>query len=240
MTTGFLQPRRVERIWGRRDLPDWVPGDSGLAQPIGELWFEQAGAADHELLVKLLFTAERLSIQVHPDDAAARAIGHQRGKDEAWLVLDAEPGAVIGLGLRHQVSREELRAAALSGAIEQLIDWRPVARGEIYYSPAGTVHAIGPGLTIMEIQQNLDLTTGSTIMAAARAASRRRRRGGRPQALDAGFRAARDRSRPRIAPRRRSVRARALAGGDAARSMGVTPRCWSFPSRTAARSTAGR
>lgn len=158
MTAHFLHPRRVERVWGLRELPDWAPGAPDGAEPIGEIWYEEADGADHELLVKMLFTAERLSIQVHPGNEAARAMGHKRGKDEAWLVLDAEPEAVIGLGLKRAVSKKELRDAALSGEIEALIDWRPVRRGEIYYSPAGTVHAIGPGLTIMEIQQNLDLT----------------------------------------------------------------------------------
>jgi mannose-6-phosphate isomerase len=153
-----LAPRRVERVWGTRDLPAWAPGEEGGDAPIGEIWFEEPDGRDRDLLVKLLFTRERLSIQVHPDDAAAQAIGHRRGKDEAWLVLDAEPDAVIGLGLRHRVTKDELREAALSGAIEQLIDWRPVAAGQVYFSPAGTVHAIGAGLTIMEIQQNLDLT----------------------------------------------------------------------------------
>ena len=116
------------------------------------------GRGRRALLVKYLFTSERLSIQVHPDDAAARARGHARGKDEAWYVLSAEPGAVIGLGLTHEVSREALREAALDGSIEHLLDWRPVGAGEAFYSPAGTVHAIGGGLSLIEIQQNLDLT----------------------------------------------------------------------------------
>lgn len=158
MTVRRLNSRPVERVWGLFDLPSWAPADGAGRTRIGEIWFEELDGSDHELLVKLLFTSERLSIQVHPNDAAARAIGHKRGKDEAWLVLDAEPGAVIGLGLRREVSKDELRAAALSGAIEELVDWRPVRAGEIYYSPAGTIHAIGAGLTIMEIQQNLDLT----------------------------------------------------------------------------------
>jgi mannose-6-phosphate isomerase len=143
-------------MWGRRDLAGAFapPGETG--EPIGEIWFE--GAADAELMVKYLFTAERLSIQVHPDDAAARAAGHERGKDEAWYVLSAEPGAVIGLGLTHEVSREALRAAARDGSIEHLLDWRPVRAGDAFYSPAGTIHAIGGGLALIEIQQNLDLT----------------------------------------------------------------------------------
>lgn len=158
MTIASLAPRAVERVWGTTVLPPWAPVAAPSTEPVGEIWFEEAAAVDAELLVKLLFTTERLSIQVHPDDEAARAIGHKRGKDEAWLVLDAEPGAVIGLGLREAVDRAALHEAARSGTIERLIDWRPVKAGEVFYSPAGTVHAIGAGLTIMEIQQNLDLT----------------------------------------------------------------------------------
>ena len=152
-----LASRHVERIWGRRDLAGaFAPPAGAGSEPIGEIWFE--GAADAALLVKYLFTSERLSIQVHPDDEAARAAGYQRGKDEAWYVLSAEPDAVIGLGLTHQVSRDALRAAALDGSIEHLLDWRPVRAGETFYSPAGTIHAIGGGLSLIEIQQNLDLT----------------------------------------------------------------------------------
>lgn len=150
-----LRALPVERIWGRRALPPGFarpPGDA----PVGEIWFEPpAGAA---LLVKYLFTSERLSVQVHPGDEAAKARGLPRGKDEAWFVLDAEPGAAIGLGLVRDVTREALRAAALDGSIEALLDWRPVARGDVFYSPAGTVHAIGSGIALIEIQQNLDLT----------------------------------------------------------------------------------
>jgi mannose-6-phosphate isomerase len=152
-----LVSRHVERIWGRRDLAGAFAAPAEMAsEPIGEIWFE--GAADAALLVKYLFTSERLSIQVHPDDAAARARGHERGKDEAWYVLSAEPGAVIGLGLTHEVSRDALREAARDGGIEHLLDWRRVRAGEIFYSPAGTIHAIGGGLSLIEIQQNLDLT----------------------------------------------------------------------------------
>ncbi len=145
----------VGRVWGRTDLPAGFPRlDADL--PVGEIWFEPP--ADAALLVKYLFTAERLSIQVHPDDEAARAIGLPRGKDEAWFILDAEPGARIGLGLTRAVSRAALRAAALDGSIETLLDWRPVRPGELLYSPAGTIHAIGGGISLIEIQQNLDLT----------------------------------------------------------------------------------
>jgi mannose-6-phosphate isomerase len=154
VTATRLRAIPVERVWGRRDIPAGFPSLPGV--PVGEIWFETP--RDAALLVKYLFTAERLSIQVHPDDAAARARGFPRGKDEAWYILDAAPGARIGLGLTHAVSRDALRAAARDGSIETLLDWRPVTKGELLYSPAGTIHAIGGGIALVEIQQNLDLT----------------------------------------------------------------------------------
>jgi mannose-6-phosphate isomerase len=153
-----LITKRVEKPWGRTDL--W-PGFDDVAQggePVGEIWFEQPGGGDPELLVKYLFTSERLSIQVHPDDAAARARGYPRGKDEAWVVLAAEPHACIAIGTLEVMTRDELRQAALDGTIETLVNWRAAKAGDVFYSPAGTVHAIGPGLTLVEVQQNVDLT----------------------------------------------------------------------------------
>ena len=150
-----LEARGVERVWGRSRLPDAYRNfESG--EPIGEVWHQAPG--DAPLLVKHLFTSEKLSIQVHPDDAAAQARGFARGKDEAWFVLAAEPGATIGLGLTAPVEEDALRAAALDGTIEALVDWKPVAAGDFFYSAAGTVHAIGAGVALVEIQQNLDLT----------------------------------------------------------------------------------
>lgn len=153
-----LTTKRVEKPWGREDL--W-PGFGDVAPggtPVGEIWFEQPGGGDPELLVKYLFTSEKLSIQVHPNDTGARAAGYSRGKSEAWVILAAEPHAVIGIGMREVMSKEELRAAALDGRIEDLLDWRAVRAGDVFYSPAGTVHAIGPGITLIEVQQNVDLT----------------------------------------------------------------------------------
>jgi mannose-6-phosphate isomerase len=138
-------------------LPRPFDREGGEGRAIGEIWFDAPGR-DPELLVKYLFTSDMLSVQVHPDDGQARARGLRSGKDEAWLILDAEPGATIGMGLVRSVDRDELRAAALSGEIERLLDWRPVRPGEILYSPAGTIHAIGPGLSLIEIQQNSDVT----------------------------------------------------------------------------------
>lgn len=153
-----LQRTSVRKIWGRRDVPPAFGAVGPGEEPLGEVWFEGAGSADEALLVKYLFTSERLSIQVHPGDEAARRIGCRSGKDEAWIVLAADPGAEIGIGLQREVGKAELRAAALSGEIESLIDWRPVSAGDIFYSPAGTVHALGPGLKVIEVQQNVDLT----------------------------------------------------------------------------------
>jgi mannose-6-phosphate isomerase len=145
-------------VWGRPQLPEWAAVESPGPEPVGEIWFEDERGDDAELLVKYLFTSERLSIQVHPGNEAARAAGYRRGKDEAWLVLEADPDAEIGIGLTREVSSEELRSAALDGSIEQLLDRRPVKGGDVFYSPAGTIHAIGPGLVLLEIQQNVDLT----------------------------------------------------------------------------------
>jgi mannose-6-phosphate isomerase len=158
MTATLLATKRVEKPWGRHNL--W-PGFADPAKdgaPIGEVWFQTPHAAEPDLLIKYLFTSEKLSVQVHPDDAAAHAAGYKRGKDEAWVILAAEPGATIALGTLEPTTKEALRAAALDGSIEHLLDWKPVKAGDFYYSPAGTVHAIGAGITLVEIQQNVDLT----------------------------------------------------------------------------------
>ena len=158
MTVTRLVRRQVEKVWGRRDLPDPFGRVEEDSEPIGEIWFEHPDGRDIDLLVKYLFTSERLSIQVHPDEAMARRSGARGGKDEAWIVLAADPGSAIGLGLKTPVTKAELREAALDGRIERLLDWRPVQQGEVFYSPAGTIHALGAGLVVVEIQQNVDLT----------------------------------------------------------------------------------
>lgn len=158
-----------ERVWGRRDLRPLF--DRQFDKPIGEAWFPGPGdpellgtGADPRypgicpLLVKLLFTNERLSVQVHPDDAYAQAHHHSLGKTEAWVVLDSQAPGEVAVGFREAISPERLKAAAQSGEIEQLIDWRKVKAGDVIFTPAGTVHAIGAGLTICEIQENSDIT----------------------------------------------------------------------------------
>lgn len=158
MAAILLATHRVEKPWGRHQLWPGFADPAPDGEPVGEVWFQTPGPEEPELLVKYIFTSEKLSIQVHPDDAQARAAGYARGKDECWVILDAEPDATIALGTHDVVGAEQLRAAALDGSIEELVDWKPVQAGDFYYSGAGTVHAIGAGITLVEIQQNVDLT----------------------------------------------------------------------------------
>ncbi len=149
----ILQTRKVEKVWGKDRLPP--PFEGAQDKRIGEIWFEPPRDFD-ALLAKYLSTSEKLSVQVHPSDAAAPA-GH-RGKDECWVVLDAEPDATLAIGFREPTGQEQMREAALDGSIEDLLVWHEVQAGDFYYLPAGTVHAIGPGLSLVEIQQNSDIT----------------------------------------------------------------------------------
>lgn len=158
MTATLLETKRVEKPWGRHHLWPGFEDPAGAGEPVGEIWFQTPGDASPDLLIKYLFTSEKLSVQVHPDDASARAAGYPRGKDEAWVILAAEPDSTIALGTLEPMSQEALRAASLDGSIEHLLDWKPVKAGDYFYSPARTVHAIGAGITLVEVQQNVDLT----------------------------------------------------------------------------------
>jgi mannose-6-phosphate isomerase len=159
MAIEHARVRAVQKPWGRRDLRPW----SGLRDdegPIGELWFQRAtsDAAEPELLLKLLFTSQPLSIQVHPDDPYARGMGQPHGKTEAWYVLSAEPDAAVAAGLKRDLTPEELRIAIEDGSIADLVQWHGVRDGDVVFIPAGTIHAIGPGLVLAEIQQRSDTT----------------------------------------------------------------------------------
>ncbi len=149
-----LERRYVEKPWGRTQLSSLFDPPAG--KRIGEVWFTDE--AERPLLAKYIFTSERLSIQVHPNDEQARARGLSHGKTECWYIIDAEPGATLGLGFIRQIGAEELREAALDGSIEHLIDWRPVSAGDFVFVPSGTVHAIGAGVSLLEFQQNSDVT----------------------------------------------------------------------------------
>ena len=113
------------------------------------------------LLLKLISAGDMLSVQVHPDDAYARKNEHGKlGKTEAWVILDAEPGAQIVYGIREGVSREALASACEEGgaAVQACLNKVNVKPGDVYYIPAGMVHALGGGVTLMEIQQSSDVT----------------------------------------------------------------------------------
>ena len=155
MPVHALSPRFLEKIWGSQRLSPWFP-DSDLK--IGEVWLEGPGGEALPLLIKFLFTTERLSVQVHPNDEYARKHHDSNGKTEMWHILRADAGAQIALGLKEKMTRAELRKASESGAIEERLNWIGVRAGETYFVPAGTIHAIGAGIALCEIQQQSDVT----------------------------------------------------------------------------------
>ncbi len=148
-----LPTRMVEKVWGRDTLP--APFAAPAGQRIGEIWFEPPPEVP-QVLVKYLFTSEKLSVQVHPSDATA--LPGEAGKEECWLVLDAEPDARLAIGFSRAVTPEDIAAAAQDGSIEDLLVWHPARPGDLFYLPAGTVHAIGPGLALVEVQQTSETT----------------------------------------------------------------------------------
>ena len=159
MTIEHAHAHTLPKPWGVVDLRPWSnAGDD--AHTIGEIWYERSDstAAPPSLLLKLLFTNQPLSIQVHPDDAYAQSIGLPHGKTEAWYVLSAAPGAKIALGLKRRLTHEQLRHAIDDGSISDLVVWRPAHPGDTTLVAAGTIHAIGAGLVIAEIQQRSDAT----------------------------------------------------------------------------------
>lgn len=159
MVIELARTRVLQKPWGVTDPRPWSSADPSV-HAIGELCYERSsvGAAEPELLLKILLTSEALSIQVHPDDDFAQSIGLPRGKTEAWYVLGAKPGAAVALGLKESLTPHQLRTAIDDGSIDRLVAWRPISTGDAVTVPAGTIHAIGPGLVIAEIQQRSDVT----------------------------------------------------------------------------------
>ena len=140
-TLGALHERLGERLAGRR--ADVLEADGSRTFP---------------LLIKLLDANHWLSVQVHPDDAYAREHAGERGKTELWIILHAEPGAELIYGLKAGAGRTLFAEAARAGSIEAMLHRVPVQTGDAVYVPAGTVHALGPGVIVAEIQQNSDTT----------------------------------------------------------------------------------
>ncbi len=186
-----LAPRLVPRIWGTRDLRRWYP-DSTAGEPIGEAWLSgddclalsgelrgqtlcqiaashasallgpDSASTDSPLLIKILFAQEKLSVQVHPDDAMAERLGSPRGKTECWYALEADPGAEVACGLKPGATREAIEASLRGPTpdhnLEQWLNPIPVHPGDLIFVDAGTVHAIWPGSILLETQQNSDIT----------------------------------------------------------------------------------
>lgn len=124
-----------------------------------EIFGRQAGLSQFPLLLKFLDASDRLSVQVHPNDEQARLFDPaERGKTEAWVILAADPGSVVYAGLQPGITRQRLADAIMRGAVEECLHRVPVAPGDCLFIPAGTVHAIGEGILLAEVQQSSDLT----------------------------------------------------------------------------------
>ncbi|HUH62678.1 MAG TPA: type I phosphomannose isomerase catalytic subunit [Terracidiphilus sp.] len=182
-----VAPHYDPRPWGYCDLRPWFDR-LAAGDPIGEVWLTGdmcavatgphagtklgdlfhrfpepllgtgAPSPDSPLLIKVLFAAQKLSVQVHPDDAMAQRYGDPRGKTECWYALAAEPGASLALGLKPGTTLEDLRAGIHDGSLESKLNVIPVAAGDMIFVDAGTVHTIWPGSILLETQQNCDLT----------------------------------------------------------------------------------
>jgi mannose-6-phosphate isomerase len=159
MAIEHARARTLPKPWGVEDLHPWSTARHD-GNAIGEIWYErpEKGDVDPSLLLKLLFTSQPLSIQVHPDDAFAHSMGLPNGKTEAWYVLSAAPEAKVALGLSRRLTPQQLREAIGDGSISDLIVWHAVSANDVILVPAGTIHAIGAGLVIAELQQRSEAT----------------------------------------------------------------------------------
>ena len=159
MSDKIISPRLVSRVWGGERLTALGPAGSATP-PIGEAWFGEIGS-QNQPLVKLLDVADRLSVQVHPTDALAAELHGTGsiGKREAWVILDAAPGAHLLLGRDPAVSADQLQHALQSGSdVAPLLAKISVTPGDVLDVPPGTLHALMPGLLVWEVQQPSDRT----------------------------------------------------------------------------------
>jgi mannose-6-phosphate isomerase len=184
----LMLPRFDPRPWGTRDLSpiypnhrfdenigeSWLTGDDckvangplvgqTLSQLSEEYGVDLVGEAPRDprrfpLLMKFLFPAEKLSVQVHPDDEQALRVGQPWGKTECWYVAHARPGAQIALGLKPGVSAADFEKAIHEQRAEEFLNWMHISAGEMIYVAGGTVHTLGPGSIIVETQQQSDTT----------------------------------------------------------------------------------
>lgn len=148
-----LNPIRSEKVWG---YEDWIA--STHADGCQEDFKKIAG--DYPLLVKVIQANDTLSVQVHPDDDDAKRLEgeHERGKTECWYVLNAEPSASLVYGLKGNPSKKELREAIKANTLEEHLERAEVKKGDFIFIPSGTVHAIGGGLRLLEVQQSCNIT----------------------------------------------------------------------------------
>jgi mannose-6-phosphate isomerase len=183
-----MSPAFDPRPWGTLDLSpiypnhkftekigeSWLTGDDcqvqngplakrSLADLSKEFGPELVGSAACDprrfpLLLKFLFPEEKLSVQVHPDDATAQRFGEPWGKTECWYVAHARPGAQIALGLKPGVTAAQLEQAIHDKRAEELLNWINIYQGEMIYVAGGTVHTIGGGAVLVETQQQSDTT----------------------------------------------------------------------------------
>ncbi|NJE64165.1 mannose-6-phosphate isomerase, class I [Enterococcus durans] len=184
----FLKPVFQEKIWGGSrlksvfgfDIPndkigeDWaisahphgvsvVENGEFKGQKLDDLWKEHKELFGHPtepvfpLLIKILDAEDELSVQVHPDDAYGMKHEGELGKTECWYIIDAELGAEIIYG-HHAKTREELAEMIKEGRWDDLLKKVPVKKGDFFYVPSGTIHAIGKGIMILETQQSSDTT----------------------------------------------------------------------------------
>lgn len=183
-----MQPKFDPRPWGTQDLSpiypnhkfsekigeSWLTGDDckiangplagkTLAQVSEQYERALVGEAARDarrfpLLLKFLFPLEKLSVQVHPDDAQALRVGEPWGKTECWYVVHAKPGAQIGLGLKSGVTAKQFEESIHQNRAEELLNWVNVYAGDMVYVAGGTVHTLGPGSVVVETQQQSDMT----------------------------------------------------------------------------------
>ena len=150
---GADQSRVCSGPWAGRTLNELVREEGT------PLLGAQARLEQFPLLVKFLDANDRLSVQVHPNDQqAAAAIPGERGKTEAWIILEAEPQACVFAGLKPGIDRAALARAVENGAVEDCLHRLEVKPGDCIFIPAGTVHALGEGVLLAEVQQSSDIT----------------------------------------------------------------------------------
>ncbi len=151
----------------RDDNPGFILGGEYIGERIDRVLEKYPGMIKSgntdpacPLLIKFIDAKDKLSIQVHPDDAYAKAAGcaDPRGKTEMWIVLEASMGAELIFGTKESFTQEELRAAIEDGTLEDMMNYVPVKAGDVFYIPAGLIHAIGGGILLAEVQQNCDTT----------------------------------------------------------------------------------